>query len=74
MLGLFVFFVGFLPFVLGLYALRRLGREGGPPSDDPPPPPPCDPEPTAPTRPYRARDRGPIPHTHRTHLHRRVRF
>jgi hypothetical protein len=61
MLGLLVFLVGLMPFVLGLFAWRLLGRQGDSSSDDPPPPPPpSDPEPTAPTRPRRCRDRAPL--------------
>jgi hypothetical protein len=64
MLGLLVLLVGLMPFVLGLVAWRLLGRQGGTPSDDPPPPPPpSDPEPTAPTRPQRCRDRVPVRRT-----------
>ena len=63
MLGLLVFLVGLMPFVLGIVAWRLLGRQGGTPSDDPPPPPPSDPDPSAPTQPRRCRDRAPIGRT-----------
>ena len=73
MLEMIVLFVGAMPFLVGLYALRKIKRGNDEGSDDQPPPP--DPEPPRPVlppspeskrfrMPVRRGDRTPVLHTH----------
>lgn len=61
MLEMIVLFVGAVPFLVGLYALKRIKKSNDEGSDDPPPPPdPEPPRPVLPPSPQHKRLRHPI--------------